>query len=110
MQNAAFRHAGLDWHYLDIRVAEADRGAAVAAARVLGFGGLNLTIPHKVAVVPLLDELEPSAAICGAVNTVRCAPDGRLVGLNTDGLGFLRALRESGVEPAGQDVVLLGAG
>jgi shikimate dehydrogenase len=110
MQNAAFAKAGLDWHYLDIRVVAADLGEAVRSVRALGFGGLNLTVPHKVAVLPLLDELEASAEICGAVNTVRREGDGRLVGLNTDGLGFLESLREAGVDVEGIDVVVLGAG
>ena len=110
MQNAAFEAAGLDWRYLDIHVEAAALPAAVAAARVLGFDGLNLTIPHKVAVVPLLDRLERSAEVSGAVNTVRRESDGRLVGLNTDGLGFLLAIRDTGIDPAGSTVVLLGAG
>lgn len=110
MQNAAFEALGLDWRYLDLRVEEAALPAAVTAARVLGFDGLNLTIPHKVAVVPLLDYLEPAAETIGAVNTVRRERDGRLVGMNTDGLGFLLAVRNAGIDPAGSTVVLLGAG
>lgn len=110
MQNAAFRATGLDWWYLDIRVEAGRLGEAVQAARVLGFGGLNLTLPHKIAVIPHLDRLERSAEISGAVNTVRREPDGRLIGLNTDGLGFLRALRDADIDPAGLAVVLLGAG
>ncbi len=110
MQNAAFEATGLDWRYLDIRVEAATLPAAVTAARILGFDGLNLTIPHKVAVVPLLDRLEPSAERSGAVNTVRRESDGRLVGLNTDGLGFLLAVRDAGIDPAGSTVMLLGAG
>ena len=110
MQNAAFRATGLDWRYLDIRVETGRLGEAVQAARVLGFGGLNLTLPHKIAVIPHLDGLERSAEISGAVNTVRREPDGRLIGLNTDGLGFLSALRDADIEPAGLAVVLLGAG
>lgn len=110
MQNAAFAAVGIDWWYIDIHVRPADLADAVRAARTLGFGGLNLTIPHKVAVIPHLDELERSAAIAGAVNTVRRAPDGRLVGLNTDGLGFLRSIVEDGFDPRGATAVLLGAG
>jgi shikimate dehydrogenase len=110
MQNAAFDAAGLDWRYLDIRVAADSLAAAIQAARVLGFSGLNLTIPHKVAVSSLLDELAPSAEISGACNTVVRDADGRLVGSNTDGQGFLRSLRDEGIEPDGRSVVLLGAG
>ena len=110
MQNAAFEHAGLDWRYLDIRVPAEDLVEAIKAARVLGFGGLNLTLPHKVAVIPLLDGLEPSAEISGACNTVVRQADGRLIGSNTDGSGFVWSLRDAGIDPAGLDVVLLGAG
>ena len=110
MQNLAFEAAGLDWRYLDIRVRAEDLPAALSAARLLGFGGLNFTIPHKVAVIPLLDGLEPSAEISGACNTVVRQPDGRLIGSNTDGSGFLWSLRDEGIDPAGLDVVLLGAG
>jgi shikimate dehydrogenase len=110
MHNPVFEELGLDWRYLDIHVRAEDLPAAVTAARVLGFAGLNLTIPHKVAVVPLLDELERSAEVCGAVNTVRRDTAGRLIGLNTDGVGFLRAIQDAGVDPRGLDVVLLGAG
>lgn len=110
MQNAAFDHAGLDWHYLDFTVPASDLSAGIEAARVLGFRGMNLTIPHKVAVIPLLDGLEPSAAISGAVNTVVRQSDGHLIGSNTDGSGFVWSLRDAGIDPSGLDVVLLGAG
>ena len=101
MQNLAFEAAGLDWRYLDIRVRAEDLPAAMSAARLLGFGGLNFTIPHKVAAIPLLDGLEPSAEISGACNTVVRQPDGRLIGSNTDGSGFLWSLRDEGIDPAG---------
>jgi shikimate dehydrogenase len=110
MQNAAFEHAGLDWRYLDIRVTAEDLPAAIEAARLLGFGGLNCTVPHKIAVIPLLDGLEPSAQISGAVNTIVRQPDGRLIGSNTDGFGFVWSIRDEGIDPAGLDVVVLGAG
>ncbi len=110
MQNQAFESLGLDWRYLDLHVRAEDLPAAMAAARLLGFAGLNLTVPHKVAVIALLDDLEPSARISGACNTVIRQPDGRLVGANTDGSGFLWALRDEDIDPGGLDVVLLGAG
>ena len=110
MQNAAFEHAGLDWRYLDIRVRAEDLAAALDAARLFEFGGFNCTIPHKIAVLPLLDGLEPSASISGACNTVVRQPDGRLIGSNTDGSGFVWSIRDSGYDPAGLDVVILGAG
>ncbi len=110
MQNAAFEHARLDWRYLDIRVRAEDLEAAVDAARLFEFGGFNCTIPHKIAVIPLLDELEPSAQISGACNTVVRGPGGRLIGSNTDGSGFVWSIRDSGYDPAGLDVVILGAG
>jgi shikimate dehydrogenase len=110
MQNAAFDHAGLDWHYLDFTVPASDLGAGIAAARILGFRGMNFTVPHKVAVIPLLDGLEPSAEISGAVNTVVRQPGGRLIGSNTDGSGFVWSIRDAGIDPSGLDVVLLGAG
>ncbi len=110
MQEAAFRAAGLDWRYLTVQVGAEGLAAAVAGARAMGFQGFNLTIPHKVAVIPLLDGLSREAEVIGAVNTVR--RDGaRLLGDNTDGKGFLRGIRQdAGVDPAGKRVVLLGAG
>lgn len=110
MQEAAFRKAGLDWRYLTIEVPPEELEGAVAGARAMGFRGLNLTIPHKVAVLPMLDELSREAALIGAVNTVR--REGlHLIGENTDGKGFLRGVRQDGgMDPAGKRVVLLGAG
>ena len=78
-------------------------------ARAMGFRGFNLTIPHKVAVIPLLDELTEAARLIGAVNTV-VSENGKLIGENTDGKGFLTSLRENGIDPAGKTVTLLGAG
>jgi len=72
--------------------------------------GVNLTIPHKVAVMPLLDEISPDAKIIGAVNTVRRVGD-KLIGENTDGKGFLRGVREeAGIDPRGKNILVLGAG
>ncbi len=110
MQEAAFAACGLNWRYLNIEVPPAQLQAAIAAIRVLGFRGINLTIPHKVSVIPFLDELSSEARLIGAVNTVR--RDGpRLIGENTDGKGFLRGLRQdAATDPKGKRVFLLGAG
>jgi shikimate dehydrogenase len=110
MQEAAFAAAGLNWRYLLIRVTEADLSAAITGIRVMRWQGINLTIPHKVAVLKYLDQVAPDAETIGAVNTVRRAAN-RLIGENTDGKGFLRSLREdAGLDPAGKRVVFLGAG
>lgn len=110
MMEPAFAAAGLNWRYQLLRVHSVDLAAAVAGVRALNFRGFNLTIPHKVAVLRLLDAVAPDAALIGAVNTVRRAGD-RLIGENTDGKGFLRSLREdAGLDPAGKRVVFLGAG
>jgi len=110
MQEAAFRALGLNWRYLTVEVAPADLRAAMRGVRAFGMQGLNLTIPHKVAVMQHLDEVSPDAAMIGAVNTVR--RDGaRLIGENTDGKGFLRGVRQdAGVDPRGKRAVILGAG
>ena len=110
MQEAAFRALGLNWRYLTVEVPAAGLRDAMAGMRAFGMQGVNLTIPHKVAVLEYLDEIAPDAAIIGAVNTVRCE-GGRLIGENTDGKGFLRGVRtDAGVDPAGKRVVVLGAG
>jgi shikimate dehydrogenase len=108
MIEAGFAAAGLDWRYLTIEVAPGGLGDAVLGARAMGFRGFNCTIPHKVAVVEHLDRLGRSAALMGAVNCV-VRRDDQLVGENTDGAGFLEAVRRRR-DPAGTRVVLLGAG
>ena len=110
MIEAAFRHHGLDARYVNCEVAPEDLGDAVRGARAMGWVGFNCSIPHKVAVVEHLDGgLGESASIIGAVNCVVRAPDGRWVGENTDGQGFLTAL-QTVVDPDGRSFVVLGAG
>ncbi len=109
MQDAAFAELGLQWRYLTMEVRSEDLPDAMRGVRALGMRGVNLTIPHKVAVMALLDEIASDAKLIGAVNTVRREGD-RLIGENTDGKGFLRGLRESGVDPRGRRIVVLGAG
>lgn len=109
MVEAAFRHHGLHWRYLNCEV-PADRLAeAVAGARAMGWAGFNCSLPHKVAVIEHLDGLGESARLIGAVNCVVRAGDGRFIGENTDGKGFLRSLEE--VTPAAaKRVAIFGAG
>jgi shikimate dehydrogenase len=110
MQEAAFKSKGLNWRYLNLEVHPEDLADAVRGLRAMNFQGVNLTIPHKIAILQHLDEVAPDAALIGAVNTVRREGE-RLIGENTDGKGFLRALRQdAGVDPLGTKVVILGAG
>ena len=109
MHNAAFSELRLDYVYAAFAVRPADLAGAVAAVRALNLRGINVTDPHKVAILPLLDRVEPQAEKIGAVNTV-VNDDGVLTGYNTDAAGFLKALLERGVDPAGKKVVVLGAG
>jgi len=110
MHNAAFRALKLDYQYLPFAIKPAGLAAAVQAIRALGMAGVNLTIPHKERVLPYLDELSAEARRIGAVNTV-VNHRGRLIGHNTDGRGFLLALRAAwNMSMRGRDVCLLGAG
>jgi shikimate dehydrogenase len=109
MQNAAFAAAGLPWQY-DLWPTPPDELAAtVARLRDPAVRGANVTVPHKTAIMALLDEITADAQAIGAVNTI--VHDGaRLVGYNTDSAGFWQALVEAGAQPAGGRVVILGAG
>ncbi len=111
MQNAAFQALGLNWRYLNFEVTAENLGNAVLGMRAMNnFRGVNCTIPHKVAVIQYLDEIAPSAQVIGAVNTVRREGD-RLIGENTDGKGFMRALGDDAdIDAAGTHAVVLGAG
>jgi len=108
MIEAAFRHHGIDARYVNCEVAPEQLADAVRGARAMGWVGFNCSIPHKVAVIEHLDGLAESARIIGAVN---CAVtrDDRLIGENTDGQGFMTALRTV-VDPSRKRVVILGAG
>lgn len=109
MQNAAFRELALDYIYVPFRVKSAELGQAIAGMRALNIRGLNVTVPHKVAVVQFLDKLDPLAEKIGAVNTI-VNDDGVLTGYNTDATGFLQALLAREIEPKGKRAVILGAG
>jgi shikimate dehydrogenase len=108
IMEAAFQDAGLDVRYVNCDVPPDHLADAVRGAIGMGWVGFNCSIPHKVAILAHLDELAPSAEIIGAVNCV-VIKDGRLIGENTDGQGFVSSLRQV-ADPAGQHVVVLGAG
>ena len=109
MHNAAFADSGLDYIYLPFKVSKENLPQAISGVRAFNMRGVNITIPHKVAVIPLLDELDPLAQRIGAVNTI-VNDNGKLKGYNTDAAGFLRALAEHGFQPQGKKAVILGAG
>ncbi len=110
MEEAAFESCGLNYRYLTAKVTDDGFEDAMKALRALHMKGINLTMPHKIRVLPLLDELSEAARIIGAVNTVVVRDDGKLFGENTDGKGFVQALRNSGISLDGKNVVMLGAG
>lgn len=109
--NRSFAARGLDVAVSPLHVPPSTLAATVAAIRqmqnVVGFG---CTIPHKAAVLALLDELTPEARAVGAVNFVRRMPDGRLTGHNVDGAGFMAGLHQHGIDVAGARVLMVGAG
>ena len=109
MHNAAFKALNLDYLYLPFRVRQEQLGQAIDGMKALNIRGLNVTIPHKVAVMPLLDKIDSLAEKIGAVNTI-VNDDGVLTGYNTDAGGFMQALLEQGIEPQGKSAVILGAG
>ncbi|MDP8975681.1 MAG: shikimate dehydrogenase [Actinomycetota bacterium] len=110
LHNAAFAALGLDWAYLAFDVAPGEAAAAVGGARALGIEGLSVTMPHKEAVARAVDRLSATAERLGAVNTV-VRVGGDLVGENTDGQGFVDALRaDLGFEPSGRRCLVVGAG
>nr|C6E5S6.1 RecName: Full=Shikimate dehydrogenase (NADP(+)); Short=SDH [Geobacter sp. M21] len=110
MHNAAFEALGLDFAYVPFPVAPERLAAGIAGLAALGVVGFSVTIPHKVAILPLLDRIAPEAELIGAVNTV-AVKEGILTGYNTDGIGLLSALRSKlGFQPEGRSVLVLGAG
>ena len=130
MQNAGMEALGLNWRYLACEVPPERLGEALAGAAAMRFLGVNLTVPHKLLALNMMDALDESARRWGAVNTVRFeAPDAegtwqpldrvapeavrevRMQGFNTDADAIVRALREDvGIEPRGARILLLGAG
>jgi shikimate dehydrogenase len=108
MIEAAYRHHGMDWRYINCEISPEKLGEAVRGARAMGWAGFNCSLPHKVAVIEHLDGLGDSAAIMRAVNCAVRRGE-QYIGENTDGKGFLMSL-EGVVDPQGKNIVLLGAG
>jgi len=107
--NTTFEKLSLNRAYLPFEVSRDKLKQAVEAARTLGFDGFNVTMPHKSAILKMLDRLDKNAEKIGAVNTVATTKNG-LVGYNTDGEGAIRALRSYGFEPNNKRILVLGAG
>jgi len=110
MHNAAFAELRMNWRYVPLPVRPERVAEAVAGVRALGMRGVNVTVPHKQAVMPFLDRWSPAAAAIGAVNTIVVGEEGELLGDNTDAAGFVTDLRANGVDPAGKRALVVGAG
>ena len=109
VEEAGFAAAGLNWRYLTCKVDVENLTDSIRGMKATGMKGVNLTMPHKIAVIEHLDELSQAARIIGAVNTVKNC-DGRLIGENTDGKGFVKSLTDEGVSLQGKSITILGAG
>ncbi len=109
MHNAAFNHLKLDFIYVAFRVKKEELENAVRGVRSLGIHGLNVTMPHKNAVIDYMDKIDPTTKFINAVNTVLNA-NGKLIGFNTDGVGAMKALRGNGIDPNNKKLLMLGAG
>lgn len=115
MHNAATAALGIDWAYVPFPVREEDVAAAVQGLRALGVRGVNVTVPHKQAVMPFLDEIHPAAQAIGAVNTIvfkrsASSQHSTAIGYNTDWTGFLTDLASQQVAVAGRGCLVLGGG
>lgn len=109
MHNEAFQLLDLDYTYLCFEVNEETLPAAVDGLKACGIRGFNLTMPNKNKIVELLDELSPAARLIGAVNTV-VNDDGHLTGYNTDGVGYMQAVKDTGYDITGKTITIMGAG
>ncbi len=110
MHAANFRSLGYDATYEKFDVAPENLAAFVREKQREGYAGLNVTVPHKIAVIPLLDRTDESVARYGACNTLKFEPDGTIAGYNTDVIGFVTGLAAHGFSLAGKKVVIIGCG
>ena len=109
MMNAAFTYMNLDARYLVFQVKIKEVSEAIAGIRALNIAGVNVTVPHKMSVIPYLDEVSPLAKKIGAVNTISNVK-GHLKGTNTDFSGFIRSLKTLNFSPKKKTIALLGSG
>jgi shikimate dehydrogenase len=109
MHNSAFSELALDMCYIPFKVSPDDLPGAVQSIRSLNLAGVNITVPHKENVIPLLDKVDEEAAFIGAVNTIT-NHDGILTGYNTDGRGFMSSLAEESVSVDNKEIVIIGTG
>lgn len=109
VEEAGFAAANLNYRYITCRVRRGEIEDAIRGMRAMNMRGVNLTMPHKVDVIPYLDDLTPAAKIIGAVNTI-VSRNGKLLGENTDGKGFVKSLTDENIGLRGKTVCLLGAG
>jgi shikimate dehydrogenase len=109
MYNYSFAKLGLDYAYLAVDIKEEQTAAAIDAMRLFGMKGGNVTMPDKTAAAKCMDELSPAARLIGAVNTI-VNEDGKLIGHNTDGVGFVNNLKDHGVDVKGKKIVVAGGG
>ena len=109
MQNEAFAEVGADYAYLAFEVDADEIEDAVKAIRTLKMRGSNVSMPNKTLVGQYLDELDPAAELCGAVNTI-VNDNGYLKGYITDGIGFMAALKDNDIDPIGKKMTIVGAG
>jgi quinate/shikimate dehydrogenase len=109
MHNMSFRKLGLNYVYLAFEVGNQQLADVLTGFRGLNLRGFNVSMPNKTKILPYLDEVTPAARFIGAVNTV-VNEDGKFVGYNTDGVGYVRGLKENGVDINGKKMTLVGAG
>ncbi|EIW18294.1 MULTISPECIES: shikimate dehydrogenase [Pelosinus] len=109
MHNAAFKSLHLDYVYIPLPVHPENLAQAVAGLKAMEFTGVNVTIPHKVEIMSYLDEIDFSAQLVGAVNTV-VIKDGKTIGYNTDAQGFVQSILSNGIKITEQTAIILGAG
>lgn len=109
MHNAAFEYLDLDFCYVPLGVKEGNLGVAIRGVPALNIAGINVTIPYKESVLPYLSETSVEAKMIGAVNTIKVVDD-RLIGYNTDGMGFTTSLKEVSYTVSGHSILILGGG